>query len=74
MSVISDEKGKRRNSDDSERIIIQSSGRISKKPKWDYDPYSPPKKTGINIAASFKMTGHLCIIYRACHAVSTSYR
>lgn len=29
---------------ESEGIVLQSSGRISKRPKKDYDPYSPPRK------------------------------
>ena len=40
------EKTKRHREDESQGIVVQSSGRISKRPKWDYDPYSPPKRTG----------------------------
>ena len=32
----------------SEGIVLQSSGRISKRPRKEYDPYSPPGRQGKN--------------------------
>ena len=41
-----EERLKTKKQAEAQGVVLQSSGRISKKPRWDYDNYSPPKKSG----------------------------